>query len=275
MIKNLTCQINVVKVVLMNEKGIIPIVLVILLTLVIVGGGATYYSQKEVILNKLPKPSGRPEAFQEIKKPGVIMPTPKVELAKKSVNFETKGTKVDGLPNINMYPPAGWNKLSPEGADVLIFEAPDKDYIWAGKSNLWTQAKISVRVTKSTGESLEDAVNQYKNETKKLMPTVYISEQKTLSGGSDAYYLEADHDLRSIMRTQYEEQIRKSGKTLSISDWENLTKMLEIERIRSAAYFVQKNGYDVVISGRASVVAWDLRGQEIRKSIGSLVFIGR
>lgn len=274
MIKNLTCQINVVKVVLMKEKGIVPIVLVILLTLVIVGGGATVYSQKEVILNELPKVSSLPVVFfKPTPKPGEIITKPlKAKLAKESVNFETKGTKVEGLPNINMYPPAGWNQLSPTGADVLGFEAPDKDYVWVGKSNLWTQARISVRVTKSTGESLAEAVNQYKNEIKKLMPTVYLYENKDLIGGAEAYYLEADHDLRSIRRAQIEEELIKTGKKFSQSD---LTKLLEVDMVRSATYFVQKNGYDVMISGRASAIAWDKRGQEIKKSIGSLVFIGK
>lgn len=246
-----------------------------LVSLVIVGGGATYYAKKEVILNKLPKPSSKPEVYQEIKKPGAGIPAPKAELAKRSVNFEAKGTEVEGLPNINMFPPAGWNQISAEGADVLAFEASDKDYIYAGKSNLWTLARISVRVTKSTGESLQDAVNQYKNQMKDLMPTAYTFEQKTLLGSNEVYYLEADHDLRDISRKQYEEQVRKSGKSVSNADMANLTKMLEIERIRSATYFMQKNGYDVVVSGRASAVVWDKRGEEIKKSIASLVFIGK
>src|SRR3989344_5284102 len=243
-----------------GEAGIIPFVLVLIVSLVLVGGGVTVYSQKEVILKNLPKPNGLqlPAVFfKPTPKPGEITTKPpKAELAKESVNYETKGTEVEGLPNINMYPPEGWNQLAPKDSDVLIFEAPDKDYVWVGKSNLWIQARISVRITKSTGESLAEAVSQYKD----------------LLGGVEAYYLEADHDLRDIRRATIEEELIKSGKNFSQAD---LTKLLEVEMIKSATYFLQKNGYDVVIQGRASAIAWDKRGEEIKKSIMSLIFIGK
>lgn len=260
----------------LNQKGIIPIILVVVLGLVLVGGGATVYSQKEVILKNLPKPSGLqlPAVFfKPTPTPGeIITKSPKAELAKESVNFETKGTEVESLPNINMYPPAGWIQQSPSGSDVLVFEASDKDYVWVGQSNLWTVARITVRVTKSTGESLQEAVNQYKASIKDQVPTVVIFENKDLIGGVEAYYLEADHDLRSIRRAQVEEELGKAGKKFSQSD---LTKLVEIDMLRSATYFLQKNGYDVIISGRASTIAWDKRGGEIKKSIGSLIFIGK
>lgn len=260
----------------LNQAGIIPIILVVVLSLAVVGGGATVYSQKEVILKNLPKPSGLqlPAVFfKPTPKPGEITTKPpKAELAKKSVNYETKGTKVEGLPNINMYPPAGWVQQASSGSDVLIFEAPDKDYVWVGQSNLWTLARITVRVTKSTGESLQEAVNQYKSSIKDQVPTVFIYENKDLIGGVEAYYLEADHDLRSVRRATIEEELSKAGKKFSQSD---LTKLVEIDMIRSAAYLLQKNGYDVIIQGRASAVAWDKRGGEIKKSMMSLAFIGK
>src|SRR3989344_1067888 len=259
-----------------GEAGIIPFVLVLIVSLVLVGGGVTVYSQKEVILKNLPKPNGLqlPAVFfKPTPKPGEITTKPpKAELANESVNYETKGTEVEGLPNINMYPPEGWNQLAPKDSDVLIFEAPDKDYVWVGKSNLWIQARISVRITKSTGESLAEAVSQYKNLFKEQIPTVYLFENKDLIGGVEAYYLEADHDLRDIRRATIEEELIKSGKNFSQAD---LTKLLEVEMIKSATYFLQKNGYDVVIQGRASAIAWDKRGEEIKKSIMSLIFIGK
>jgi len=259
----------------LNQSGIIPLILVIVMSLAIVGGGVTIYSKKEVILKNLPKPKGLqlPSVFfKPTPAPGEIKVTPKAELAKQSVNFESKGTKVEGLPTINMYPPAGWVQQPSEGSDILVFEAGDKDYVWVGKSNLWRLARISVRVTKSTGESLAEAVSQYKNSFKEQLPTVYLYENKDLIGGVEAYYLEADHDLRSVRRTAIEEELIKAGKNFSQSD---LTKLLEVDMIRSSTYILQKNGYDVVVSGRASAVAWDKRGQEIKKSIMSLAFIGK
>lgn len=258
-----------------NQSGIIPIILVIVMSLALVGGGVTIYSQKEVILKNLPKPNGLklPTVFfKPTPAPGEIKITPKAELAKESVNFETKNTKVEGLPNINMYPPAGWIQKASNGSDFLVFEAGDKDYVWVGKSNLWTIARITVRVTKSTGESLQEAVEQYKNSIKEQVPTVVLFENKDLLGGVEAYYLEADHDLRNVRRAAIEEELIKTGKNFSQSD---LTKLVEVDMIRSATYILQKNGYDVIVSGRASAMAWDKRGQEIKKSIISLVFMGK
>ncbi len=260
---------------LLKQAGIVPIILVVVIGLVMAGGGTVIYSQKEVILKNLPKPSGLqlPTVFfKPTPAPGEIKVTPKAKLAKESVNFETKGTKVEGLPNINMYPPVGWVQRAPEGSDFLVFEAEDKDYVWVKQSNLWTLARITVRVTKSTGESLQEAVNQYKNSMKDQVPTVYIYENKDLISGVEAYYLEADHDLRSMRRTTIEKELSKAGKNFSQSD---LTELVEIDMIRSATYFLQKNGYDVIISGRASAVAWDKRGPEIKKSIVSVIFVGK
>ena len=277
----MTCQIikatvNLMPILKNDQKGIVPLIIVLVLSLAIVGGGAVVYSQKEVIVNKLPKKLREQTGavfFKPKKQPGEInFPQPKAELAKRSVNYETKGTEVEGLPNINMYPPLGWIQKGSEGDDVLVFEASDKDYIWVGKSNLWTIAKITVRVTKSEGESLQEAVNQYKDSFKAQIPTVYIYENKNLIGGVEAYYLEADHDLRKIRRAAVEEELSKTGKNFSQSD---LTKLVEIDMIRSATYILRKNGYDVVISGRASAIAWDKRGSEIKKSMMSLVFMGK
>lgn len=259
----------------LNQAGIVPIILVIVVGLALVGGGATIYSQKEVILKNIPqklRESTGAVFFKPTPAPGEITTKPQVELAKKSVNFESKGTKAEGLPNINMYPPSGWNQLASEGSDVLIFEAEDKDYVWVGQSNLWTLARISVRVTKSTGESLQEAVSQYKSSMKDQVPTVYIYENKDLIGGVEAYYLEADHDLRSVRRATIEEELSKAGKKFSQSD---LSKLVEVDMLRSATYVLQKNGYDVVIQGRASAVVWDKRGPEIKKSMMSLIFIGK
>lgn len=266
-----------------QQRGIVPIILVIILTIVIAGvAGVVYNSRKEIKIR-----SDKTSEVTELK--GTPAPTPKsteVDLANSGrladKPFEQKITKEatnSSVPKFSIYPPAGWGKIPSKGNIAVEFLSSAKDKITEGDAWLTLQPNITVNVVKAEFKNLDEAMEASLRNRTNSNHTIN-SKQKIKVNGEEAYVLESVLDIRETAQKILESQIKeelakaaKAGKNVSEKGVQkDMDKVLEQAKAKILSYVFYKDGYYVTVAGKAFESFWSSRGPQIKKSLDTFKF---
>lgn len=257
----------------LNQRGIVPVILIIILTVVFAGAAGVVYNSKKEIKIKQDKTYETKDIkdINETKKIGetvkpVVNETGK--LAKEP--FEQKDPK---LPKFSFFPPEGWVKES--GGSYL---APSKDKISEGVAYLAINPLINIAVVQKDFNSLDETLAFMKSAVLKNGIEI-TSARKTKLNGEDAYFVEGimkyGEISRSALETEIEKEIKNARKKVIVSEADIKDDIDEIVKkgdVKVVGYLFYKDGYAITLSGRALVEFWDKRGPQIKKSIESIKF---
>lgn len=263
---------------ILNQRGIIPIILIIILTVVIAGvAGVVYQSRKEIKVR-----SDKTTEVTELK--GTPAPTPKKEdvsladsgrLADKPVELKADDSAASA-PKFSITPPAGWDKLPPDGNIMVEFLSPSKDKITEGVATFNVQPNITVFVGKKDFKDLDAAV-EASNKNGDSLGYQTTSKQKTRINGEDAYVTESTIDLadlaRQVLEAQVKQEIAKSGVQISQDlIQKDINKVLSQAKGRVLSYRFYKNGYYINLTGKALDSYWSKREGQLKQSMDTFKF---
>lgn len=269
----------------LNQKGIIPIILIIILTVVIAGAaGAVYQSRKEIKIR-----SDNTTEVTELK--GTPVPTPKsteVSLANSGKladkPFEQKITQNQeatnsSMPKFSIYPPAGWNNVATTGNYVAEFLSSAKDKVSEHEIWLTVQPSISVNMMKVDYANLDEAMeDSLRNKTNPNH--IVISKRKIVVNGEEAYAVDSVMDIgntaRDILEFQIQEELNKAKMAnkdaVEQEAREDIEKVLKQANLTILSYVFFKDGYYVTIAGKSLESFWSSRGPQIKKSMDTFKF---
>lgn len=257
----------------LNQWGLAPIILIIILTVVIASvAGVVYKSSKEIKVR-----SDKTAEVTQLK--DIPAPTPKNEdvtadqngrLADKPIELKTDANSATA-PKFSITPPAGWEKLPPDGNFIVEFTSPTKDKIQEGVAIFKVQPNITVFVDKMSFKDLDEAMQAIdKNGDTQGYKTT--SRQKIRINGEDAYVRESTIDLadmaRQLLKTQVKQEIAKSG--VQVPDdviQKDINKVLTQAKGRALSYIFYKNGYYINMTGKALDSYWSKRGGQLKQSM--------
>lgn len=264
-----------------GEAGIFPIILIIILTVVIAGvAGVVYQSRKEIKVR-----SDKTTEVTELK--GTPAPTPKKEdvsladsgrLADKPVELKADDSAASS-PKFSITPPAGWDKLPPDGNIMVEFLSPSKDKITEGVATFNVQPNITVFVGKKDFKDLDAAV-EASNKNDDSLGYQTTSKQKTRINGEDAYVTESTLDLADLARQVLEAQlkqeiakVKKAGQLVSDAEVKkDMDKVLAQAKGRVLSYVFYKNGFYINVSGKAMDSYWSKREGQLKQSMDTFKF---
>lgn len=266
----------------LNQRGIVPIILIIILTVVVAGvSGAVYNSRKEIKVRK----DNTSEVTELKNSPS---PTPKNadvaldqsgRLSDKPFKAETTDSTSSGdssMPGYSFYPPAGWNEDPVSGNVVAEFVSPTQDKIEEGATWFKLAPNVAVFVLKEEFSSLDEAFETAKSDLTKSGFQM-IQTKKTKLNGEDAYFTEAILNIGEVGKDALSGQIKqeavKSGEKFSEKQLQkDVDALLKQLKARVIGYIFYKNGYLMTVSGKALDSFWDKRGSQIKRSLDSFKF---
>lgn len=262
-----------------NQKGIVPVVLIIILTVIFAGAAGVVYNSKKEIKIKQDK-TYETKDVNETKKSGAAEKTA-ISVDQDAVAADKVGRlaqepfkQTDSkLPKFSFFPPDGWSK---EGAN---YTAPTKDKISEGIAYLAISPSINIAAAPKDVNDLDGALGFMKSEVKKNGIEV-SSVRRTKLNGEDAYFVEGimryGEISRSALEAEIEAEIKKANKKVIVSEADikkDLDEIVKKGDVKIMGYLFYKDGYVITLSGRALVEFWASRGPQIKKSIESMVFM--
>lgn len=261
---------------LLNQRGVFPILLLVAIGLALVGGG-TYVVKNNLVTTKggqIVFNAGKDKSLSDAKIPSPEnitsnnSPAPKkAELAEKTAEYKPE----TGEPKFSISPPAGWVKENGQGKVKLFFEASQEDKKEIGYSFSRSTANIQVTSEKSNAKSLDEVMTKYKSEAAAAPVKIEVlKEQKTTFAGQDAIGFELIVGLADISDDKIQVELKKAGNQSSVKDVQD---MLKSGKVRGLGYIILKDGYEIGIAGTALGPAWDKRGPAIESSINSFKFL--
>lgn len=261
-----------------SQKGIAPIILIIILTVLIAGvAGVVYKSRSEIKVR-----SDKSTEVTELK--GTPAPTTKNEdvtadqngrLADKPVELKADESSVSS-PKFSIVPPAGWEKLPPDGNIMVEFLSPSKDKITEGVATINVQTNITVFVGKKDFKNLDEAI-EILSKAGDTPGSRTTNKQKTRINGEDVYVRESTIDLadlaRQVLETQVKQEIAKSG--IKVSEdviQKDISKVLAQAKGKLLSYIFYKNGYYINVTGKALDSYWSIREGQLKQSMDTFKF---
>jgi len=261
-----------------DQRGIIPIILIIILTVVITGAaGVVYKTQKEIKIRK-----DKTSEVTELKSTPV--PSPKNadvaadrtgRLSDKPVELKVDESDVSS-PKFSITPPAGWEKLPPEGNTVVEFLSPSKDKITEGVATLNIQPNITVFVDKKVFKDLDEVIEAL-DKNGEAFGYQTTSRQKTRINGEDVYVKESTIDLaemaKQVLEAQINQEIAKSGAKVAEDVLQkDMDKVIAQAKGRAISYIFYKNGYYFNMTGKALDSYWSEREGQLKQSMNTFKF---
>lgn len=263
---------------LLNQKGIIPVILIIILTVVFAGAAGVIYNSKKEIKIKQDKSYETTDITKTTKSGETVKPVTNVDqnaVAADKIGrlaqepFKQTDSK---LPKFSFFPPDGWNK---EGAS---YTAPTKDKISEGIAYLAISPSINIAAVPKDFDDLEGALAFMKSEVKKNGIEIN-SSRKTQLNGEDAYFVEGimryGEISRSALETEIEAEIKKAKKKVIVSEDDikkDLDEIVKKGDVKIIGYLFYKDGYAITYSGRALAQFWNKRGPQIKRSLDTFKF---
>lgn len=261
-----------------NQKGIIPVILIIILSVVFAGAAGVVYNSRKEIKIKQDKTYETTDITKTTKSGETAKPVTNVDqnavAADKTGKLAQEPFKQTDfkLPKFSFFPPDGWSK---EGAN---YTAPTKDKISEGIAYLAISPSINIAAVPKDFDDLEGALAFMKSEVKKNGIEIN-SSRKTQLNGEDAYFVEGimryGEISRSALETEIEAEIKKAEKKVIVSEADikrDLDEIVKKGDVKIIGYLFYKDGYAITYSGRALVEFWDKRGPQIKRSLDTFKF---
>lgn len=269
-----------------NQRGIAPIILIIIFTIVIAGvAGVAYKSRKEIKV--------RSDKTTEVT---LLKGTPVPEPKKAEVDLANSGRLADkpfekelaveeatssSVPRFSIYPPAGWEKLAPQGNIVVEFLSSAEDKVEEETAWLTVQPNITINVVKVEFTNLDDTMEVSLNNRTNPNHTI-LQKKKAKINGEDVYILESVMDIREtaqgILKSQIEQEItrtaKEEGRKISQEYFKkDIDKVLQKAKLKILSYAFFKDGYYITVAGKAFESFWDKREAQIKRSMDTFKFV--
>lgn len=273
---------------ILNQKGIVPLVIILIIAVTIGTGYGVYRSSNQFNIRE-DKSSEKIGGRLQNKAPdqSKVNLANSNKLAQEAVTLpleEKKDGEEKVIPQFSITPPAGWDKLPPNGNVILEFLSPTKDTLEEGMAYLDIQPNITVFVAKGDFENLDQARAAYPGKNNED-----ISSQKITINGQEAIVTRSTKDLADLLKdtmlSNIKQEVAKSGTKVSEDelkkDVETLLKNAKAEVLSYSFYkrslkaspenefssSAYKDGYYINVAGKALKSFWDKRGPQLKQSM--------
>lgn len=255
----------------LNQRGIVPIILVIILSVVFIGAfGVVYQSRKEIKIKS--DKTSEVTQLEDSSESEVESQESKAELNFKLSDEPFKQTD-STIPKFSFFSPEGWSK---ENGGTYM--APFKDKISEGVAYLAVAPYINISATQKEVGDLDKALEYLKAAVKKNSIEITSSKKVTLNG-TEGYFVEGTVRYgelsRSALEAEVDKEIKNAQKKVIVSDDQIKKDIDEIVRksdVKLIGYMFYKDGYIITFSGRALVEFWDKRGSQLKSSLDTFKF---
>lgn len=262
----------------LNQRGIVPIVLIIIFTVIIAGvAGVVYKSTKEIRIRQ-------DKTSETVDYKGTPAPSPK----KADIDADKSGALAQApfkqtldnnnasSPKFSITPPAGWEKLPPNGNVAVEFSSPSKDKITEGVASLKVQPNITVFIDKRDFKDFDEVVKAL-NQNGESFGYQKESGQKSRINGEDVYISQSTIDLadmaRQVLENQVKQEIARSGQNVQRDLLQkDMDKVIAQAKGRALSYYFYKNGYYINVTGKALELYWDQRQGQLKQSMDTFKF---
>ncbi len=256
----------------LNQKGIVPLVIILILAVTVVGGFGVYRSSKKISIreDKTTETTGG-NLYPKTPSPNAVNLANSGSLAVKAVELKVD-EKSSEAPKFSIKPPAGWDTLPANGSIIVEFLSPAKDTIEEGLVYFDVQPNITVFVAKGEFANLDEANNAFGSKSSEN-----ISKQKTTINGQEAIVTRSTKDLADLLRGTLESQIKQeianSGTKISEQELKkDVETLLKNAKAGVLSYSFYKDGYYINVAGKALESFWDKREPQLKRSMDTFKF---